>query len=363
MTKNKLRDSSMQLNSNHRYDGVQVLRFIAALMVVITHSFFYTSERWVVDLDELIKGSRGVDIFFVISGFVMIISSRNLIETPDGWTKFAIQRITRVVPLYWVATTLKLMVMLLTTGLVLHATIDTSNIIKSYFFIPYIKSDGLIEPVLGVGWTLVFEMFFYLVFTIALLLRVNLYVFVGATMITLTGLSLLRPELHPVWMFLFDPIVLEFFFGMIIGGIVLKGNVLGLNTALFVMVTTLLFITFIPSYGLSRVIIAGIPAMLLVYSIVSVEPYLQNRIPGIFLLFGAASYSLYLFHPMILPAVPLLLKKIGMPIVGLSVSLCITSALILAIIVYSFVELPITHLFRKLQFVSIYTHKPVTEIK
>jgi peptidoglycan/LPS O-acetylase OafA/YrhL len=255
------------------------------------------------------------------------------------------------------------MVMMLTTGLVLHATLDTSNIIKSYFFIPYIKDSGLIEPVLGVGWTLVFEMFFYFVFTIALLLKANLYAFVGVTMITLSGLSLLRPELHPVWMFLFDPIVLEFFFGMIIGGIVLKGNALGLNTAIFVMVTTFLFILFIPNYGLSRVIIAGIPAMLLVYSIVSVEPYLQNRIPGILLLLGAASYSLYLFHPLFLPAVPVLLKKIEMPIVGLSVSLCISSALVIAIIIYSCVELPLTHLFRKLQFVANYTHKPVTEIQ
>jgi peptidoglycan/LPS O-acetylase OafA/YrhL len=352
----------MQINSNHRYDGVQVLRFFAALMVVVTHSFFYTSER-LIEVDEFGYGARGVDIFFVISGFVMIISSRNLIGVPKGWLKFAIQRITRVVPLYWVATTAKLIIMLLSTGLVLHTALDPANVIKSYFFIPYIKPDGKIEPLLGVGWTLVFEMFFYFVFTIALLLKANIYAFVGVTMTILSGLSLVTPEEHPVWMFFFNSIVLEFFFGMIIGGLMLKGKILGVKSAAFVMLSMIICLLFVPSYDLPRVISGGIPATFLIYALVSLEPYLQDKIPSILLLLGGASYSLYLFHPLFIPAVPVLLKKLETPIASLSVTLCILSALIIATIIYRFVELPITHVFRKLPFLSSYSHKPVTESK
>ena len=349
-------------NTNHRYEGVQLLRFLAALLVVTTHSFIYTTQRFGGVVYDWSPGARGVDIFFVISGFVMIISSRNLVGMPRGWCKFAIQRVTRIVPLYWLATSIKVLVLLLgPIGLANEANVDTTNIIKSYFFIPYIKPGGDIQPFLNVGWTLVFEMFFYLVFTIALLLRKNIYIFIGLTMVTLAGLSLLKPEHPPVWMFLFDSIVLEFFFGMIVGNLMLKEKLLGLNLAIFVIVSTLLLLVFIPSYGLPRVISAGITATLLVYSIVSIEAYLRGRILNGLLFFGSASYSLYLFHPLFLPAVPVLLKKIQLPIESLSVTLSIVTALVISAFIYRFVELPITHMFRWLPFLSGYSHKSITE--
>lgn len=352
----------MQSTKNHQYDGVQALRFLAALLVVITHSFFYATERLGGAAVEWGNGARGVDIFFVISGFVMIISSRNLVGIPRGWAKFAIQRVTRIVPLYWLATSIKVLVMLGAAGLVLHADFDMTNIIKSYFFIPYEKSSGKIEPLLGVGWTLVFEMFFYLVFTMALYLRANVYAFVGIAMLILTGLSLLRPEQPPVWMYLFNSIVLEFLFGMITGYFALKERFFGLYSSVAVIVLTLWLLILVPSYGLPRFVV-GIPAALLVYSVVSIEPYLRNRIPNLLLFFGAASYSLYLFHPLFIPVVPVLLHKMHIPIVGLSAALCVASALVIAAFVYQFVELPIIHLFRRLPLISGYSHKPVTEIK
>lgn len=346
----------------HQYDGVQALRFLAALLVVTTHSFFYASERLGANVRVWDIGTRGVDIFFVISGFVMVVSSRNLINVPQGWAKFAIQRVTRIVPLYWLATSLKVLFMLFSAGMVLHAEFDLDNVLGSYFFIPYLKKPDLIEPVLGVGWTLVFEMFFYFVFSIALFMRVNIYVFVGAIMVLLSLMSLLRPVNYPVWMYLIDPIVLEFWFGMIIGYLTLNGKLIKSPYVAIVSLLTILWIVFVPGGSMSRVIVAGIPSALLVYTVVSIEPYLQNKIPKIILFFGAASYSLYLFHPLIAPIVPVFLNKVHFPILTLSVLLSIFVALSASALVYLYVELSITHLLRRTSLISRYTHKSLTEI-
>lgn len=351
--------------NRHQYDGVQALRFLAALLVVISHSFFYTNERLGAgEVGEWANGAHGVDIFFVISGFVMIVSSHNLIAVPQGWLKFAVQRVTRIVPLYWTATSIKLLVMLLgASGLVLHADLNILNVLKSYFFIPYEKLNGKFQPLLAVGWTLVFEMFFYFVFTLGLLLKVNIYLFVWATMIVCAGLSLLRPVHYSVWMFFFDPIVLEFCYGMIVGYLTLKQRFLGALSAIFIIVITALLLIFLPGSSLSRAFDAGIPAALLVYSIVSIEPRIRDRIPKSFLFFGAASYSLYLFHPLFLPVIPVLLNKIQIHNVMVSVMLCILSSLVVAASAYRIIELPIIHAFRRMSFMAALLHKPVIEIK
>jgi exopolysaccharide production protein ExoZ len=348
----------------HKYDGVQALRLLAALLVVTTHSFFYASERLGAGTMLWDNGARGVDIFFVISGFVMVVSSRNLIGAPQGWAKFAIQRVTRVVPLYWLVTSIKVVIMLLSTGFVLHSTLDLSNVVKSYLFIPYNVTPTNIGVLVGVGWTLVFEMFFYFVFSLALLIGANIYIFVGVIMGLLSALSLALPEKHTVWMYLCQPFVLEFLFGMFVGYFALNNKFIESRYAAMFSILTTLWIVIFPS-GLEPMvstIVIGIPATLLVYSVVSLEPYLRNKIPSLLLFFGAASYSLYLFHPMVAPIVPVLLDKLHVPVFSLSVSLSLLVALVTAAFVYRYVELWITHALKLIPFISKFTHKSLTEI-
>ena len=293
----------------------------------------------------------------------MVISSRNLRDISGGWTTFFIQRLTRILPLYWLATSIKVAILLISPAIVLHSTFDLVNTINSYFFIPYKKSPNLIEPLLGVGWTLVFEMFFYLTFTVALLIRANIYIFVGAIMVLITVLSPFRPDNnYPVWMFLLNPIVLEFWFGMIVGYATLNNKITSFPIAVTSSILCCLFIIFAPDLGVSRVIMFGIPSAVLLHAIVSIEPYIQNKIPAPILFFGAASYSLYLFHPMIAPAIPSLLNKAHISTLSLSIILSVTASLIAAAIIYRYIELPITHATKRLPFISIYTHKPIIEM-
>jgi exopolysaccharide production protein ExoZ len=344
-------------SKSYQFDGIQALRLFAALLVVTTHSFFYSTERLGAQSVMWGNGARGVDIFFVISGFVMIIASRNLVGTQLGWAKFAIQRAIRIIPLYWIVTSIKVLVMIFSTSLVLHAELDLDNIIGSYFFIPYKKDATHVEPLMGVGWTLIFEMFFYLVFSIALLLRVNVYIFVGFVMIVLSMLSLMRPIDYPVWMYLFNPMVLEFWLGMIIGYFVLKGKLIKARYAVLLLILSTAWIMFSNEIIIPEVISIGISAVVLVYSVVSLESFLKPNISKYVLFLSAASYSLYLVHPIFAPMVPVLMSKIGVRIFGLSVFLSVLFSIGVAILTYMHIESPITNYLKKSFLMSIFKYK------
>lgn len=332
-----------KINYN-RYDGIQALRFIAVLMVVITHSFLYASER--LKSEEVFfwnVGAQGVDIFFVISGFVMIISSEKLMFAQDGWKQFLFHRILRIVPPYWAATSFKLIVLIIFSGLVLHATLDWSAIFKSYFFIPSRNIDGEIKPFLGVGWTLVFEMFFYSLFTLALLFRINVYVFVGSILSIFSLLYFVRPPNYSSCWYLMNPIILEFLMGMVIGYFTLKKQFIPRVPAILACVISVIYILFFSSsFNVHRVIVSGLPCMLLVWSIISLEVYFQNRINSIVLLLGASSYVLYLFHPLTAPLIPVILNKVGFPNFSISVLLSVTFAVFTTTIIHIWFERPLT---------------------
>jgi peptidoglycan/LPS O-acetylase OafA/YrhL len=178
---------------------------MAAVLVLLTHSGFYASER----LDRSFKywgtGAAGVDLFFVISGFVMVYSSMNLIGDRKGWLVFSQRRVIRIVPMYWLATTIKLVLMVLAGEFVLHARFSSLDTVMSYLFLPTRNSDGNLFPLLGVGWTLNFEMLFYLLFAAALFLRVSVFKFVGTVLFILAIGALFRQSNWPAVSFYFLP--------------------------------------------------------------------------------------------------------------------------------------------------------------
>ena len=146
--------------SGTRYDSIQILRAVAALAVVV----FHAGQRVAVPFGV---GQAGVDIFFVISGFVMWIVSDNG-KTP---IEFIRARILRIVPLYWVATLL--MAVGAWLGLFPRMRVAWDDLLASLFFVPYysLSSTKEIVPVLRQGWTLNYEMFFYVSFALALMLK------------------------------------------------------------------------------------------------------------------------------------------------------------------------------------------------
>ena len=144
---------------SRQFPLVQALRAIAAFSVALTHILYDAlgmapGAGRARDLYQAMAWVAGVDIFFVISGFVIVHSSRRLFTAPGAMRLFAVRRLARIVPLYWVMTSLFVAEAFLDPGAVNGAIGGAAFIIKSYFFIPCARPDGVVQPVLGLGWTL-----------------------------------------------------------------------------------------------------------------------------------------------------------------------------------------------------------------
>lgn len=323
------------------YTGIQALRFLAAMLVVIQHATYYTHERLDPAFSDWTGGGVGVDIFFVISGFVMVVSSRKLMTQTDGGQVFAKRRLIRIVPLYWLVTTLKIAALFAVPAAVLHAKFSFYQALTSYLFFPARNAEGVLEPLVGVGWTLNYEMFFYLLFTLALLLRRDIYWFIGSVL-GLCALGSLVPNIDSdALTFYFNPIVLEFFGGMLLARVAATWRFpWWACLAAFAVGLALLLA---PSGGLfPRFIGSGLPALLVVSGVVFGERVLAGRIPSFLLALGAASYALYLFHSLVAPLAPLVLKRMGVHEVGISVIACVMISIIVSLITFVVVERPMT---------------------
>lgn len=146
---------------------IQYLRGVAALMVVWHHAAGQVSG-----MSTLVPwafGTSGVDLFFVISGFIMVVTTAG---TGIGPGAFWRRRIVRVVPLYWLLTLLMVAIALVAPGLFKTLKVAPSTLLESLLFVPHFSQSfpGTVWPLLVPGWTLNFEMFFYAVFGVALFL-------------------------------------------------------------------------------------------------------------------------------------------------------------------------------------------------
>lgn len=216
--------------------GVQLLRFIAAFFVVLTHSL---GEY------EMAKpfGSFGVDIFFVISGFIIYVIT-------DKDTKyFFTKRLVRIVPMYWLFTFGVSFLALMYPNLLRSATFDIQHIIASFFFFPYWTESTGFSPILKLGWTLNFEMFFYFVFFVAMRLSHIHRAFVASAILILIVMLLRLIEFYSETSFLAfysSTVSFEFIFGMVIGVLYKDYNFLKLKIS-FASILILLPIAFMIS--------------------------------------------------------------------------------------------------------------------
>ena len=136
--------------------NIQLLRAAAVYAVVIHHADDPVTDYTGYDFGS-VSTSSGVDVFFVISGFVMVYTTYKRTKNPfEFWRDRAI----RIVPMYWIATLC--MISLYMIGFrpaELHAY-ELQDVISSLFFIPDVRADGIEKPIIPLGWTLNYEMFF-----------------------------------------------------------------------------------------------------------------------------------------------------------------------------------------------------------
>ncbi|WP_439533850.1 acyltransferase family protein [Polymorphobacter sp.] len=330
--------------------NLQVVRFIAALLVVIEHLQFKTRDRgilesgWLVDFKP-IYFPVGIDMFFVVSGFIMYHLSRDRFGEPGYWREFLRRRLIRIVPLYWLFTALILLAMLGFSNQMNHADFDVRHVAASFVFFPWPRADGNIVPVLSSGWTLNYEFVFYLVFAAALTLhRRRGEMFVVAALVVLTASHWLVPPDWPALEFWTSSIVLDFLLG--VGLAKLHGGGLRLSPAaalalLVVGVSGLVAShQFQALYTLGRFVALGVPAALVCAAFVLLPPPANpGRVYRTMLAGGDASYSLYLSHGFTLTLFAIAWQRVGVSSPYLFFMAAIVVSVVVAWLIYTHVEL------------------------
>ncbi len=257
-----------------RLEGLQSLRALAALLVLIGHVRAEAAHYFALDLPgAALPWTRGVDIFFIISGFIITLSAARFAARPGA---FLWRRLRRVVPLYALFTTLMVALLLAAPGSLKSTSLDPAQIASSYLFLPYERADGRIAPVLSLGWTLNYEVFFYALLALCLALPRPLL----ACCAGLAALCLLGPALPQTTATVFyaNPLILEFTFGIALARLWQCG---------FVRPSAPL-----AGLALPRVLAAGLPATVIVAAGTLLAPDRHLPLQSI----GNASYALYLSH-------------------------------------------------------------------
>jgi peptidoglycan/LPS O-acetylase OafA/YrhL len=317
--------------------GLQSLRAVAALMVLIGHVLAEANHYMALSLPVTsLPWTRGVDIFFVISGFVVTLSAHRFLGQPAA---FFLRRMMRVAPLYFLFTTLMVLVLLILPTGAKDTNLDVGQIISSYFFFPFAREDGRIAPVLSLGWTLNYEMFFYALLSVCLLLS-RPFLAVTAVIMTLVMLGVFLDPSTAALMFWTNPLIIEFLFGIGLARLWLLGICLP-RFDLFILTGGIGFILLIILHqtDLPRFIAAGFPASLIVASATLFCPGWRMPLQSL----GDASYALYLSHRFTLRAATLLILPIvPATLLGavLYVMLVCVVASVVAVMVHLHIERP-----------------------
>jgi len=337
--------------------SVQILRGVAALLVVAHHCTMMVNERLGAGKGVAWNnGAAGVDIFFVISGFVMALSSQALVGRVHPAGTFLLRRVERIVPLYWLATTFKVVTLLAVPALAVNALGTPWHIVASYLFLPSLNPAGELFPVLLVGWTLNLEMLFYLLFAVALMLHWRPLRVLAPVLLVLAIvrviLSAVPHGVVPVVMTLANPILIEFAFGMLLFRVWNEGLRLPQASAWLALAGGFLVIALVPWAALSllRPIVWGLPALAIVAAGLSLESMAASAAMRGMLRVGDASYSIYLSHTFVLPVAAFLLLRMHIQgIAGLVPGIVLGTLMSVAVGlgVYRWVELPIIEYFRR----------------
>ena len=269
-------------------DTVQALRAVAALSVVGMH------------IPAIEHGAFGVDLFFVISGFIVC----HVAAADPG--RFLLKRAIRVVPLYWLCTLALFALAIAAPGLMGATRADCGELVRSLAFVPFVKSNGQVHPLLYLGWTLNYEMLFYALFALSLLIAPRRpHVPAIALLLALFGIGRMTTVDSVPLQFWTGPVVIEFAFGIVAYRIWRSGALQRLDPTLAVTLALAAWVVMAPldlePLSETRPWLWGLPAMLAFLATLSLEG--RWRVPAWWLLLGNASYSLYLTHAYILQAI------------------------------------------------------------
>lgn len=331
---------------------IQSLRGLFCLVVIITHITINSNEYLHRDFlfNVSLFGHAAVDFFFVVSGFMITYTSIKHAGRPDKLKTFFRRRLVKIFPIYWIIITFFLVGQLL-----LRSFYNTpfeytlSNVLSTYFLLP---GHTMVN---GVSWTLTFELYFYLLFSLFFLVRKKEWIYIGFVIYTIAILSfgLVGFDANEnVWIrLIISPLNIEIYLGMLAGAIVSKIKVqnsfyiLGVGALILVVSAVLTnsgYRLFLNDFN--RLILFGIPSFFIVLGVASYETKFHVNANKTLLLLGDASYSLYLLHLPFVAAFVKLYPRLNIKtdwIYHILWFLLILIVCLLSVKVYQLIELPL----------------------
>ena len=299
-----------------KLQSIQALRGVAALLVAFSHLHILELKSIAANgLAEpgligglFMNGIAGVDLFFVISGFIMVFVTRNTVPGPAPAADFLFARVTRIYPIWWAFAGCMTVYVLAAHGLSGESA-AWQRATNGQPMVPYlVKSFLLIPqpafPILNVGWTLVHEVYFYFIFTLFMLLpRKWLPALLAgwAASVLVGSLMGLSGPAAITWISLvFHPMTLEFILGALVGLAVTKGLIW--RSGILTLVATLWLFVALCFQGeqtpalihWTRVLWYGLPAGLLVYAAAGLD--VQQRQVWLFPALVGALVTLALYQ-------------------------------------------------------------------
>ncbi|CAI3957894.1 acyltransferase family protein [Commensalibacter communis] len=321
--------------------SVQFLRGFAALLVVMTHIVNKEVQNQICSKYWFNMGGTGIDLFFIISGFIMCYTTH---DKKVSFINFMKLRIERIIPLYWFFTTLALILYLLPLN-VFHAAANSISVLDSYLLLPLGKT-----YLVGTGWTLSYEFYFYLIFSFFLLFPLQSYVryvYISVFIAIITCIGWVVNDHRPIIDFVLSHWLIEFVFGII--SFALFKHIKIPPLWCFIMIICglpVLLYQNIDDFLLRspyRVFHAGLPMFLIFNGCLHLEnclPDPKNVLCSLFEKLGNSSYSLYLSHPFTLVVASRLCIMLHLTSPLIFIVILLFASVLFGFFAYRFIEQP-----------------------
>ena len=342
----------METRKPARIQVLQVVRLFAAVMIILYHTNLIGS-----------RGSFGVEVFFVLSGFLAVYTT----SRPVSAGSYLLRRLIRLLPLYWLFTVLTFLIVTLKPGISRMSDADPLHFLYSMLFIPYVGWKGVVLPILAVGWTVHFELAFSLLFALSLLISHRHRVLVcSLLLLALVAAGLfIKPE--PLFIRHYtDVLLFDFFLGVVAGWAwdrlrrsvpdgrpVLSGlpGSLRIPARLFLVLLSLFSLWLMvedPPFAFRPHVAFrfGVPAAALVFSLLLLME--RTRFPAGILALGEMTYSVYLVEYFTTSVYKRLMPhRMSLPLAVLSLAALVAVTFALSVLPYRLIEVRLSSRLRR----------------
>lgn len=339
-------------NRNEKMLLIQVLRGFAAIIVLLHHGVsIMANDKLHIPNTVLSAGWVGVDLFFVLSGFIIFYTSRELFGKKQKLKSFLLKRFVRIYPIYWIVT-IGALILFTVTGTGGASRFEIGYVIKSFLIFPQPN-----DPIINVGWSLEYEIFFYCMFGVLIFFKSK----TAKTLLAIWGAGILLNSfgfLNLDGLFLIDFIFsnnhIEFLIGCLAAYLVLKYDAKNklllflMGFGLFIVGWINVVLGNIDRHSLESMLMFGVSCGLIVFSCASLDLHKKPKVPKFFLLLGDASYSIYLTHVLVFAMLNKIFVKLDFihPLISLLAISIIT--VWIGVLFYKVAEKPVLNLSRNI---------------